>query len=107
MNEWSALKWLAGIQPSAQLIDEMFRDRLPRPIDPEDVEVGFVFLHALLREALEQNATEEGRIVDHHRNCIALLRSLRKQGDRLARHLRESEIYMRLSDRYVGPSKTV
>ncbi len=89
-EEWHTACRLAGIQPSPSLLQDLMRDRFIKPLDERDTEAGWLFIHGMLREALEQHAREHDRYQSHHRHCVALLRSTGRLGSRLARHLREA-----------------
>ncbi|MBV71355.1 MAG: hypothetical protein CMH52_08390 [Myxococcales bacterium] len=89
-DEWLTACRLSGLTPSSDLLDDMFRDHLLQPIDEENIDIGFVFVHGMLREAVETHAAENGRLEEHHRTCVALLRSQGRTDARLPRHLRGS-----------------
>ena len=89
-EEWLTACRLAGVTPSSELTQDLIRDHFIKPIDERDADAGWLFIHAMLREALENHARENERYRSHHRHCVALLRSQGLYGSRLARHLREA-----------------
>ncbi|MCB9551268.1 MAG: protein kinase [bacterium] len=87
-REWIALCRLARVEIDDEFLEVLLRDRLIRPIDENDLDEGFTFAHAMLREALERHAADAGRLRAHHLLCAGMLRARGANGARLGRHLR-------------------
>ena len=66
--EWEEACRAAGAEPPLDLPDLLARHRLARRTGE-----GFAFVHAMLRESLEQLAREGGRWAAHHLACAAVL----------------------------------
>jgi len=87
--EWSAAATLASVELPADLVDELFSQRLARRIDG-----GWAFEHGLLREAVLDRSTASGRSRVYHHAAARMLQT--RYGDaappgRLGRHLAAAE----------------
>lgn len=86
-QEWEGACRAAGIVCPPGLQEDLVTGRLAVRTDE-----GWAFVHAMLRESVEQQAHEAGRLAGHHRACAAMLRKRRAGGERgvaerLGRHL--------------------
>jgi tetratricopeptide (TPR) repeat protein len=86
-EEWEGACRAAGIACPSRLQEELVTGRLALR-----TEEGWAFVHAMLRESVEQQAHEAGRLAGHHRACAAMLQERRAGGgrgvaERLGRHL--------------------
>jgi serine/threonine protein kinase/tetratricopeptide (TPR) repeat protein len=86
-REWEGACRAAGVACPPGLLEELVTGRLALR-----TEEGWAFVHAMLRESIEQQAHEAGRLAGHHRACAAMLRERRTAGERgvaerLGRHL--------------------
>ncbi|HSS49525.1 MAG TPA: tetratricopeptide repeat protein, partial [Thermoanaerobaculia bacterium] len=86
-REWEGACRAAGVACPPRLQEELVTGRLAHR-----TEEGWAFVHAMLRESIEQQAHEAGRLAGHHRACAAMLRERRSTGgrgvaERLSRHL--------------------
>jgi len=86
-EEWEGACRAAGVACPPRLQEELVTGRLALR-----TEEGWAFVHAMLRESIEQQAHEEGRLGEHHRACAAMLKERRATGgrgiaERLGRHL--------------------
>jgi len=86
-GEWEGACRAAGVACPPGLLEELVTGRLALR-----TEEGWSFVHAMLRESIEQQARETGRLAGHHRACAAMLRERRAAGkrgvaERLGRHL--------------------
>jgi serine/threonine protein kinase/tetratricopeptide (TPR) repeat protein len=68
-EEWAAACRAAGVACPPGLLEELVTGRLALR-----TEEGWAFVHAMLRESIEQRARETGRLAGHHRACAAMLR---------------------------------
>lgn len=73
-SEWTEACRLASANPSPDLVELLQRHRLVTPS-----EVGFSFVHGMLREAIQQDAMAAGRWVPANRACAEML-GRRKRG---------------------------
>ena len=85
--EWEGACRAAGVACPPSLLEELVTGRLALRTDE-----GWAFVHAMLRESIEQQAREAGRLAGHHRACAAMLQQRRAAGERgvaerLGRHL--------------------
>jgi tetratricopeptide (TPR) repeat protein len=78
---------MTGLRTRATLSERLAEAHLV-----EETDVGWSFLHGMLRETLERGAREAGRWADHHRACASMLRRLELDdaSERLGRHLLEA-----------------
>ncbi|HEX4964943.1 MAG TPA: protein kinase [Thermoanaerobaculia bacterium] len=86
-REWEGACRAAGVECPPTLLEELVTGRLALR-----TEEGWSFVHAMLRESIEEQAREAGRLGSHHRACAAMLRERRAAGERgvaerLGRHL--------------------
>lgn len=89
--EWSEAANEAGVIASTALVEALILQRLAHPSD-RGPEVGWSFVHGMLRECLERQAKERGRSMEHHRACAVMLEQRAGPGtrERLGRHLLEA-----------------
>ena len=81
-KEWSALCARQGIRVPTRMRDALVARNLAVRFDG-----GWGFVHGLLQESVERGAREAGRLRDHHKLCVGLLRDMSAPPDRLGRHL--------------------
>ncbi len=84
--EWEAASRKAGVEPSSALIDDLATRRLA-----QKTELGFSFLHNMLRETIERIAREQKRFASHHQLCAEMLYErygtlTRGMAERIGRH---------------------
>lgn len=86
-QEWKAGCRSLGVEPSADLVDSLLSYRLARPDDSAGAGT-WVFAHSMLRESLERQAEEAGRVRTLHAASASMLSQLGQPSpERLARHL--------------------
>ncbi len=87
-QEWLALCESEGIEAPWGLVDRLLSARLARCPDSTP-EVGWSFVHGMLRESLERRAREAGRLSLHHQAAARMLLKLDAFGiaERVGRHL--------------------
>ena len=85
-EEWTQAAHLAGVFASVALVEELLRRGLAE-CEPEGPQAGWSFAHALLRDSLVRRARESGRLNDHHRACVAMLRERQSRDPRAALRL--------------------
>ncbi len=81
-REWAALCARQGIRVPTRMRDALIARNLAVRF-----EGGWAFVHGLLQESVERSAREAGRLQDHHRLCVGLLRDAGAPPGRLGRHL--------------------
>jgi tetratricopeptide (TPR) repeat protein len=83
--EWDVVCRKAGVTPTPTLVDALVRSGLARA-----EEFGWAFTHDMLRQSLEAQAAEAGRLSVHHQRCAEAVEALyddRVTQYRRARHL--------------------
>jgi eukaryotic-like serine/threonine-protein kinase len=86
-EEWAAACRAAGVACPPELLEELVASHLALR-----TEVGWSFVHAMLRESIERMFREAGRFAAHNRACAAMLAPRAAAGERgaaerLGRHL--------------------
>lgn len=71
-DEWKAVCSLAGFTASFELVEQLLHTRLAT-CHEEGPEVGWSFVHGMLRESLERGCKEAGRWDSAHRICAQML----------------------------------
>ena len=84
--EWESACVVAGLVPSAGLVDDLLAAGLAQP-DPLGLEHGWGFVHGMLRESLLRAASERGRAEQWHAACAAMLARRRRKHPRVALRL--------------------
>ncbi|MCB9758273.1 MAG: protein kinase [Alphaproteobacteria bacterium] len=89
-DEWQDAAHLAGAWASVGLVEDLLRQGLVES-GPEGPHAGWRFAHGLLRDSLQRQAAEGGRLPGYHRACAEMLRSQvgrdPRAALRLGRHL--------------------
>ncbi|HJN74096.1 MAG TPA: hypothetical protein QGF58_09215 [Myxococcota bacterium] len=79
---WHQVCRLSGVRPSPLLVGRLLDERLLRA-----TEDGYVFAHAMFREALVRHARDRRRLHRHNRACAAVFEAAGERSERLGRHL--------------------
>ena len=79
---WHRVCKVCGVRPSPLLVGRLLDERLLRA-----TEDGYVFSHAMFREALVLRSRDRRRVHRHHRACASVLAGLGERSERLGRHL--------------------
>lgn len=87
-DEWRAACALSGIDAPRALVEALLVRHLAAT-DRRGPEVGWWFVHGLLRESIERRARESGRQAGHHRAIAAMIDARGGPGaaERVGRHL--------------------
>ena len=79
---WHQVCRMCGVRPTPLLVGRLLDERLLRA-----TEDGYVFAHAMFREALVRRSRDRRRLHRHHRACAAVFEALGERSERLGRHL--------------------
>ncbi len=87
-EEWAAAAAGLGVEPSAELLEQLLAQRLARVVSDHDDSV-WAFAHAMLRESLERRVVDGGRAPRFHGACARMLGEREGPGyaERRGRHL--------------------
>ena len=85
-GEWQDVCARGGAEPADSLVDALLDARLAIA-GARGPSTGWSFAHAMLRETLEDNARQAGRLEAHHLKCAEELGARAAPQERVARHL--------------------
>jgi len=80
-------EWREACERQGIRVPERLRDALIERNFAVRTDQGWAFSHGLIQESLERSAEEAGRLRDHHRICVEVLRHSHAPPGRLGRHL--------------------